>query len=311
MWYVGVGVHCGLIPARAGKTRAARPVPLVCWAHPRAGGENCDVAFVESHEPGSSPRGRGKPGCCGACGACCGLIPARAGKTPSHRRACLSRRAHPRAGGENHEGSEMRGACVGSSPRGRGKPRRDRDARRLRGLIPARAGKTTSGNTRPHARRAHPRAGGENHENVGDGKVVGGSSPRGRGKRLAVVIQEQRQGLIPARAGKTCKRGAERSAERAHPRAGGENHAAIDWVARSEGSSPRGRGKPPLMRGYLVLGRLIPARAGKTGSGAESTRRSTAHPRAGGENSITRIKSCTMPGSSPRGRGKPVESVGE
>ena len=71
-------------------------------------------------------------------------------------------------------------------------------------------------------------------------------------------------GLIPARAGKTWwVRGID-ATMRAHPRAGGENSDPAYGRALSMGSSPRGRGKRyALLRGFFV-GRLIPARAGKT-----------------------------------------------
>ena len=91
----------------------------------------------------------------------------------------------------------------------------------------------------------------------------------------------------------------------AHPRAGGENRAAVPICAEAWGSSPRGRGK------LLGLGadrdevRLIPARAGKTGSRQPPRARSTAHPRAGGENHAVALDRVTFAGSSPRGRGKP------
>ena len=78
------------------------------------------------------------------------------------------------------------------------------------------------------------------------------------------------------------------------------------WV-RGLGSSPRGRGKH---EGNLLLGawlRLIPARAGKTRSARRSRSRSGAHPRAGGENEYGFAVADKDAGSSPRGRGKPVE----
>ena len=96
---------------------------------------------------------------------------------------------------------------MGSSPRGRGKPRDAVQAFRIFRLIPARAGKTrTSG--RPYCSPwAHPRAGGENL--AGEGVVLGvaGSSPRGRGKRGGKKGDVPKRGLIPARAGKTASIG--------------------------------------------------------------------------------------------------------
>ena len=50
--------------------------------------------------------------------------------------------------------------------------------------------------------------------------------------------------------------------------------------------------------------RLIPARAGKTGTGSSSTARPRAHPRACGENIKEIVQTSIEPGSSPRVRGK-------
>ena len=173
-----------------------------------------------------------------------GLIPARAGKTQNGCCESDGCGAHPRAGGENQRQSDLWSTTPGSSPRGRGKPRSGHRSPSARGLIPARAGKTLVSWVRRSRAGAHPRAGGENDTGVLEVFEEGGSSPRGRGKRVVTEPGLYEVRLIPARAGKTSWRRSRIARASAHPRAGGENHAAIDWVARSEGSSPRGRGKP-------------------------------------------------------------------
>ena len=75
------------------------------------------------------------------------------------------------------------------------------------------------------------------------------------------------------------------------------------------GSSPRGRGKRVRCRRMVWVGRLIPARAGKTLAGCVSGGAGKAHPRAGGENSDATATVALLAGSSPRGRGKPTERV--
>ena len=70
-------------------------------------------------------------------------------------------------------------------------------------LIPARAGKTPNSRWTARRSRAHPRAGGENLPTVNAWPTASGSSPRGRGKQQADDFNLLRQGLIPARAGKT------------------------------------------------------------------------------------------------------------
>ena len=154
-----------------------------CPAHPRAGGENPFARAYCACPSGSSPRGRGKRGVDGRAESLIGLIPARAGKTQDSPPAGGGSRAHPRAGGENWAKSALVRTSVGSSPRGRGKRPPVYPAGHARGLIPARAGKTSGDRRRTRRSPAHPRAGGENLTGrQGLGKSWG-SSPRGRGKR--------------------------------------------------------------------------------------------------------------------------------
>ena len=133
-----------LIPARAGKTPWTASLSISRPAHPRAGGENAINSMGAGIAEGSSPRGRGKPYGLDSQLALSGLIPARAGKTPSTASLSTSRPAHPRAGGENRMSLIAWSRATGSSPRGRGKlvpwPAYHSAAR----LIPARAGKTLS-----------------------------------------------------------------------------------------------------------------------------------------------------------------------
>ena len=317
-----------LIPARAGKTIGRLAPSSLTQAHPRAGGENERRRSRRRGRPGSSPRGRGKRIADLVEVIAERLIPARAGKTKNARRPCQGRWAHPRAGGENQERTAPMPGPMGSSPRGRGKRPSTKKDPRPYGLIPARAGKTHGLVTKASSKPAHPRAGGENPgawwlpvvaggssprgrgkpSVSGDGHFLSGSSPRGRGKLANAVPGASGKRLIPARAGKTGPRAGQRSREAAHPRAGGENALAAVGVEPVEGSSPRGRGKQTVWRAGKHRVRLIPARAGKTGSWSNSTPASWAHPRAGGENDVLHSIRRRSRGSSPRGRGKPSET---
>ena len=176
-----------------------------------------------SEQEGSSPRGRGKRALGSRPPRSERLIPARAGKTIDFLVAYFCPRAHPRAGGENGVIDMVAQDHAGSSPRGRGK--RTPEFRRLciRGLIPARAGKTGRGAKLPRALPAHPRAGGENSPKGPRDRLAQGSSPRGRGKRAPHENEGHPWGLIPARAGKTCATNRMSPSTAAHPRAGGEN----------------------------------------------------------------------------------------
>ena len=193
---------------------------------------------------------------------------------------------------------------MGSSPRGRGKQVASKPGVAGHGLIPAWAGKTGGQNRHVCARRAHPRVGGENRRLPLLGPRVRGSSPRGRGKRRASAFWLNVGGLIPAWAGKTMGGLSTRCDIGAHPRVGGENATAIFENLNSIGSSPRGRGK---RRGGVSPGhgdRLIPAWAGKTKQRRRLLGGERAHPRVGGENSLSDTTNTLSIGSSPRGRGK-------
>ena len=96
---------------------------------------------------GSSPRGRGKRVERDDGLAFQRLIPARAGKTRGELRLLRGPAAHPRAGGENAGGGYDAPWMVGSSPRGRGKQSWSHHLALETGLIPARAGKTSSPQT--------------------------------------------------------------------------------------------------------------------------------------------------------------------
>ena len=111
----------GLIPARAGKTKAAKVRGRSASAHPRACGENALVGDDRAHTNGSSPRVRGKPLWADLGGGGAGLIPARAGKTAMVRNRRAEPTAHPRACGENNWVLDDGASTNGSSPRVRGK----------------------------------------------------------------------------------------------------------------------------------------------------------------------------------------------
>ena len=111
----------GLIPAHAGKTASVPIVDVYQRAHPRACGENQLLPLLKARKTGSSPRMRGKP--CRGLRECRGdrLIPAHAGKTFDRSPMLSSKRAHPRACGENSGSHCFPNHILGSSPRMRGK----------------------------------------------------------------------------------------------------------------------------------------------------------------------------------------------
>ena len=133
-----------LIPAHAGKTRAASSMRLLRAAHPRSRGENLPDFGRFPFRTGSSPLTRGKLGVWGVACRSVRLIPAHAGKTRIADANSPWSAAHPRSRGENFEMPVCRMPQAGSSPLTRGKLRRSfRFVGRSR-LIPAHAGKTAA-----------------------------------------------------------------------------------------------------------------------------------------------------------------------
>ena len=131
-------------------------------AHPRSRGENTVKGEFKFRDEGSSPLTRGKPPRRRRTGALSRLIPAHAGKTEAQAQAPPRRPAHPRSRGENTVVRRSLSIPRGSSPLTRGKRVGvTLDAWR-RGLIPAHAGKTTSGAFKNMNAAAHPRSRGEN-----------------------------------------------------------------------------------------------------------------------------------------------------
>ena len=257
----------GLIPAHAGKTTPPGPQPPAKRAHPRSRGENSKANEHAGKVPGSSPLTRGKRAALTGVFPVTGLIPAHAGKTRPSLISTRKVRAHPRSRGENDEYAPPPLALDGSSPLTRGKPNPVPNIATKNGLIPAHAGKTTAVSTGGPTSRAHPRSRGENmtdHDSLFGSR---GSSPLTRGKRVAVVSQDETGGLIPAHAGKTAVAVGPPELHGAHPRSRGENAFGGGDLGGELGSSPLTRGKP--IPGHRVKAelRLIPAHAGKTAGG--------------------------------------------
>ena len=131
-----------------------------------------------------------------------------------------------------------------------------------------------------------------------------GSSPRVRGKLLALHISVAQARIIPARAGQTFLQFAERAQVADHPRACGANSDSSSFFARAIGSSPRVRGKRKPLRSSRSTRRIIPARAGQTDTSVKSRNGGPDHPRACGANRLRSAYNRAVSGSSPRVRGK-------
>ena len=294
---------CGLIPARAGSTLFTSRGGSIVRAHPRSRGEHVYLTLTSPVASGSSPLARGAPVWGKVSGGSFGLIPARAGSTcvlPGQRRPP---RAHPRSRGEHSSSMRSRITPPGSSPLARGAreiaERRAQDA----GLIPARAGSTEWWCTAYPTCRAHPRSRGEHARSLGSRVRLGGSSPLARGARLDFGVQQNRVGLIPARAGSTACTLATAYTRRAHPRSRGEHVDKATGEVTALGSSPLARGALRFTLNLAQPSGLIPARAGSTPACRRRQVHIGAHPRSRGEHSEATDGGSHVQGSSPLARG--------
>ena len=192
----------------------------------------------------------------------------------------------------------------GSSPQVRGRLARAGARAQRSGLIPAGAGQTPWLFFVAVAARAHPRRCGADRT---EGQLLPrsrGSSPQVRGRPYRAGQSTTVPGLIPAGAGQTVAvNGADRVAG-AHPRrCGADAHSALN-DQEPPGSSPQVRGR----RGDWVISErrtgLIPAGAGQTRNGAQSTSRFWAHPRRCGADQCAQKQILDGMGSSPQVRGR-------
>ena len=150
---------------------------------PADAGKTFFVIFLPPYHNGSPPRMRGKHGTGFSIHIFSRITPADAGKTNNAPNAATRCGDHPRGCGENDNGDELLGICVGSPPRMRGKP--------------ARTARTDS------CRLDHPRGCGENLLNVSNRACLKGSPPRMRGKHSTDELTPEQIRITPADAGKT------------------------------------------------------------------------------------------------------------
>mgnify|MGYP000960194883 CR=1 FL=1 len=161
---------------------------------------------------------------------------------PSRRPATA--RDHPRSRGVYAGASSWLCPATGSSPLARGLHGLVEGQGVVEGIIPARAGFTSSASILP--------------------LLESGSSPLARGLRLAEYEPIHADGIIPARAGFT--RGGPLSVTRLrdHPRSRGVYAYARADFYLDAGSSPLARGLPDGNVGTDATAWIIPARAGFT-----------------------------------------------
>ena len=197
-------VEGGIIPARAGFTARRHQGGRRHADHPRSRGVYNRRPVHRAATPGSSPLARGlhleehsrpPPG---------GIIPARAGFTPSPSQWGRHRSDHPRSRGVYM--MERRTTIVpeGSSPLARGLLPQRGGRLRPPGIIPARAGFTGDHDRGGRHPGDHPRSRGVYRPMSSSMSPTGGSSPLARGLRVLAHARSAHARIIPARAGFTC-----------------------------------------------------------------------------------------------------------
>ena len=212
-----------------------------------------------------------------------GIIPARAGFTPLARAAHRRRGDHPRSRGVYEEHGLPYTELCGSSPLARGLPATTSDGRTATGIIPARAGFTTTMTTTSAAMR--------------------GSSPLARGLPRRQATYPDLLGIIPARAGFTRAMPARRRRRPDHPRSRGVYNQDEVNVLAGAGSSPLARGLRDLTVLHGLAEGIIPARAGFTPPTPTPSAAPSDHPRSRGVYYCDWAFRKVYRGSSPLARG--------
>ena len=254
----------GIIPARAGFTRARRLAGHGREDHPRSRGVYPTGRIRRPRMSGSSPLARGLPSTTTAAHASRRIIPARAGFTPDRRLRAPRPGDHPRSRGVYWATCSWPRAATGSSPLARGLHNLDGDVVLPVGIIPARAGFTSGLRASSTGTTDHPRSRGVYSPSRAARWRIDGSSPLARGLHVSPNPGERERRIIPARAGFTPISPSPRRGSRDHPRSRGVYSGPCPPPPWGRGSSPLARG---LRGGRLLLGRrrrIIPARAGFT-----------------------------------------------
>ena len=233
-----------IIPARAGFTRPAGPPTAPRADHPRSRGVYRQETVIIAARPGSSPLARGLPCLCLFVRLFDGIIPARAGFTWAAGAARTRRRDHPRSRGVYRRRPAHLRYGPGSSPLARGLLRSRAAGLVAGGIIPARAGFTSSLNCPGPGTSDHPRSRGVYWWRAAAMAVWRGSSPLARGLHEDARTMDPAPGIIPARAGFTGTEDVGWEIPADHPRSRGVYGVREERDVMGPGSSPLARGLP-------------------------------------------------------------------
>ena len=151
--------------------------------------------------------------------------------------------------------------------------------------------------------RVHPRERGEARGAAARAPELPGPSPRARGSPSGSGRRADRQGSIPASAGKPRRRQSTGAARRVHPRERGEAGGCGMRDGEVEGPSPRARGSLRGRGPVRAGGGSIPASAGKPAPRSSTPGWLRVHPRERGEARAGWAVHLHPAGPSPRARG--------
>ena len=165
------GLPAGSIPAHAGKPPCTSRTRWRSRVYPRACGETLAAVCVTGLAWGLSPRMRGNRARRSCRCDLHGSIPAHAGKPRGIPASYAAERVYPRACGETDGRGYGVPAPRGLSPRMRGNRRLPARRLRLRGSIPAHAGKPGMPSDGAYPYGVYPRACGETVPGSGSGAV--------------------------------------------------------------------------------------------------------------------------------------------
>ena len=260
--------------------RRARPPPPA--DHPRSRGVYRDLGLPVGLYHGSSPLARGLQARRLLLGAGRGIIPARAGFTAVRPGGGVPAGDHPRSRGVYGRRPAAGPGGGGSSPLARGLHAEPRDLHGRGRIIPARAGFTRRSCRSRGRRPDHPRSRGVYNAFQVRSPSMPGSSPLARGLPGGPRMAGGTLGIIPARAGFTCRYAPAPQRGWDHPRSRGVYGAPRYPGASGRGSSPLARGLPHHWWRPAAMAGIIPARAGFTPVGSARRRSERDHPRSRG-----------------------------
>ena len=292
-----------IIPARAGFTLEPDLGAEPAVDHPRSRGVYCATPWPRVPRPGSSPLARGLQREEYEYGAVGRIIPARAGFTTRWPTPAMSTSDHPRSRGVYAAALPGKWIDGGSSPLARGLLNADTTTPPEPGIIPARAGFTTSSAVWPRRTADHPRSRGVYGLRDDLRAAAAGSSPLARGLQDPHSDRRVHRRIIPARAGFTGVRGLQHGIPADHPRSRGVYVWSGAPISPIVGSSPLARGLLNIPGAYEPAVRIIPARAGFTRARRHRPARARDHPRSRGVYQSPKSQSAGTYGSSPLARG--------